>query len=340
MKTRKRELAKVGIFGSKENPIVVNEKDLLEILETFPEIKRAPIQFGHYSDASNPRLGNVISLEYDSNTQTLSGDVEEEDALSKAVDEGYYPDVSIGAKQRASDGKMYLHHLAYLGEEAPAVKDLVAKIKKPLGIAASDDFFIKQMPSPTARFFILSEPFHESNIKGNEDTPPVSNNHGLPTTNPPAGGSPSFSTHSKENELPNKSQEDFNVNEKELAEMKAENERLKKEMEQKDLLLSDSIQKQKKAEKEALRASLEGRVPKALHDRVLSLCDSFDDAKTIELSDGGAKKTVRPTEALAEIFAELPQMVTQGNAFNLSDSEEKPQGSVKPSVARAMMGHV
>lgn len=338
MKTRKRELAKVGIFGSKENPIVVNEKDLLEILETFPEIKRAPIQFGHYSDASNPRLGNVISLEYDSNTQTLSGDVEEEDALSKAVDEGYYPDVSIGAKQRASDGKMYLHHLAYLGEEAPAVKDLVAKIKKPLGIAASDDFFIKQMPSPTARFFILSEPFHESNIKGNEDPPPGDTQH-----NPPTGGIPSFLypfTTVRHEYGPEKSQEGFTVNEKEFAELQAENERLKKEMEQKEVLLSDSIKKQKEAEKEALRASLEGRVPKALHDRVLSLCDSFDDAKTIELSDGDTKKTVRPTEALAEIFAELPKMVPQGNAFNLSDSEEKPQGSVKPSVARAMMGHV
>ena len=38
MKTRTREIAKVGIFGSKENPEIVTEKDLQEIAETFAEI--------------------------------------------------------------------------------------------------------------------------------------------------------------------------------------------------------------------------------------------------------------------------------------------------------------
>jgi hypothetical protein len=126
MKTRKREIAKVGIFGSKDNPQIVNEKDLKEITETFAEIKKAPVSLnGHWPDPASPRLGNVINVTYDETTQTLTGEIEEEDALAESVDAGYYPDVSIGARQRASDGKMYLHHLAYLGEEPPAIKDLV-----------------------------------------------------------------------------------------------------------------------------------------------------------------------------------------------------------------------
>ena len=113
---RKREIAKVGIFGSKDNPQIVTEKDLQEIAETFPEITKAPVSLnGHWPDAAAPRLGNVVGVSYDGATQTLTGEIEEEAALAEAVDAGYYPDVSIGARQRASDGKMYLHHLAYLG---------------------------------------------------------------------------------------------------------------------------------------------------------------------------------------------------------------------------------
>lgn len=117
MKTRKRELAKAGIFGSADNPIIVTEKDLREIAETFPDQKTAPVQFGHWADAASPRLGNVVSVSYDEKEKSLTGEIEEHDVLFDAVEQGFFPDVSIGAKKRASDGKMYLHHLAYLGEE-------------------------------------------------------------------------------------------------------------------------------------------------------------------------------------------------------------------------------
>ena len=158
MKIRKREIAKVGIFGSKDNPQIVNEKDLKEIAETFAEIQKAPISLnGHWPDPASPRLGNVASVSYDETTQTLTGEIEEEDALAEAVDAGYYPDVSIGARQRASDGKMYLHHLAYLGEEPPAIKDLVKEIKTDLGIAAADAAGGRILPSPTEKRLYLSE---------------------------------------------------------------------------------------------------------------------------------------------------------------------------------------
>lgn len=153
MKTRVRELAKPGIFGSEDNPQVVAEKDLQEIAETFSDVKKAPVTFGHWPDPARPRLGNVIAVTWDPTAKVLSGTIEEQDELAKAVDDGYYPDVSIGAKRRAVDGKMYLHHLAYLGEEPPAIKDLVDSINKELmpDIAASDFDGAISLPDPKAQ---------------------------------------------------------------------------------------------------------------------------------------------------------------------------------------------
>lgn len=139
MKTRKRELAKVGVFGSIDNPVIVTEKDLKEIAETFQEQKTAPVQFGHWADAASPRLGNVVSVAFDEKSKVLTGEVEEHDTLAEAVDGGYFPDCSIGAKKRASDGKMYLHHLAYLGEEPPAIKDLKKDIHANLETAKEQE---------------------------------------------------------------------------------------------------------------------------------------------------------------------------------------------------------
>ena len=62
MKLRKREIAKVGVFGSKDDPQIVTERDLKEIEETFPEIKSAPVTFGHWPNASDPLLGNVKNV--------------------------------------------------------------------------------------------------------------------------------------------------------------------------------------------------------------------------------------------------------------------------------------
>jgi hypothetical protein len=92
-----------------------------------------------------------VSVYCDTGGNSLYADIEEEDVLADAVDAGYYPDVSIGAKARASDGKMSLRHLAYLGQEAPAVKNMIAEIKEPLGIAAADAEGITVFPPPVTQ---------------------------------------------------------------------------------------------------------------------------------------------------------------------------------------------
>ena len=170
MKIRKRELAKAGIFGSIDNPVVVKESELEEIAETFSDIKKAPVKLGGHWTENRPRLGNVISVTYDKKTKTLSGEVEEQDELSAAVDAGYYPDVSIGAKQRASDGKMYLHHLAYLGDEPPQVKDLESGLAENLSesekqIAASDEKDVLLFPATSEKQFYLSDTSDSANQK-------------------------------------------------------------------------------------------------------------------------------------------------------------------------------
>jgi hypothetical protein len=302
MKTRKREIAKAGIFGSKDNPQIVNEKDLKEIAETFAEIKKAPVSLnGHWPDPASPRLGNVVSVSYDEKAQTLTGEIEEEDALAESVDAGYYPDVSIGAKQRASDGKMYLHHLAYLGEEPPAIKDLVKEIKTDLGIAAGDAARGRVLPSPSQKRLYLCDIPPENQFFENKEQAP-------------AGCSGGGNNQVKE----------VNMTEEEAQKLREENERLKAENDKNALALSDAEKREKEADRERLKAAMDGaKTPQAIREKALRLCDAMDNGKTIELSDTEApegKRSVSAADCLLEIITAFPKPVETG-VMNLSDGD-------------------
>jgi hypothetical protein len=308
MKKRKREIAKVGIFGSKDNPQIVTEKDLKEIEETFAEIKKAPVSLsGHWPDPSAPRMGNVVAVSYDAATQTLSGEIEEEDALAEAVDAGHYPDVSIGAKQRASDGKMYLHHLAYLGEEPPAIKDLAAEIKTELGIAAADAAAGRILPSPSEKQLYLSDAPPEKNFnKENMESAPA-----------PGSGAASVGGDSA-----NPNEEASTMTEAEAQKLREENERLKAENAEKALALSDAGRRKQEADRERLKAAMDGaKVPQGVREKALRLSDVLENGKTIELSDTEAadgKRTVSPIDCLIELISAYPKPVETG-VMNLSD---------------------
>ena len=166
---RKREIARAGTFGTKDNPRTVFPGDIKELAETFADVKTAPVQFGHNANAAAPRLGQVVNVYCDDAGKTLYADIEEHDVLADAVDAGYYPDVSIGAQQSAADGKMYLHHLAYLGQEAPGIKTLIADIKTPLGIAAADAGRCILFPSPTDRILNFSDSIKEDHAVTKEE---------------------------------------------------------------------------------------------------------------------------------------------------------------------------
>jgi len=323
MKKRKREIAKVGIFGTKDNPQIVTENELKEIAETFPEIKKAPISLsGHWPDASSPRLGNVVSVTYDETTKILTGEIEEEDALAEAVDAGYYPDVSIGARQRASDSKMYLHHLAYLGEEPPAIKDLVKDIKENLGIAASDAAGCRQFPSTSEKQLYLSDtPPENFKPEGNQV-----NRNNSPSESVSQIGSESDSAGSSA--AANLNEESTMTKEEEQA-LKDENERLKKE---KELALSDAEKQKKESDRQRLKTAMESKkIPNPIREKALRLCDSLDSAKTIELSDSEApegKRKVSSVDCLIELVNSFTPAVKEG-AMNLSDGDDAAAASSK-----------
>ena len=279
MNVRTREIAKAGIYGSKDEPVIVTEKDLEEIAETFSDIHKAPIRLGGHWSYDRPRLGSVVAVRYDAPSKTLIADIEEQDELSAAVDEGYYPDVSIGAKQRASDGKMYLHHLAYLGEEPPAIKDLQNNIQESLSeaelnVAASDSLRVIRYPPYS---LCLSD-----NIQH------------------PAG-------------KPAKEQS-MELSE-EIAALKAENEALKEANAQKEKLLSDAAKNRREAAAARLKKAAEGKVPQAQLENLLALSASLDEARAIECADGS---TVDAAEILAAVFESLPKRVAAGT-LELSD---------------------
>lgn len=320
MKKRKREIARAGIFGSVDNPQIVLAKDLQEIAETWPEVKTAPVKLGSHWAEGNPRLGNVISVSFDVATSSLWAEIEEHDVLAKAVDEdGFYPDVSIGAKARASDGKMYLHHLAYLGDEPPAVKGLYQQIAEPLDtppdIAASDAGPVRELPSPRAKQLYLS------------DTPPsgvVKNMSGA------AGGFASFPPAAK-GTISNK---ESVVTDEEFNAMKAENEKMRKEIsEYRDILLEKAV-KEKEEDKAKLKEAADGKLSEAEMGSLLELADTFAEGKTINLSDGGKSSSLRPIQFLAQLMAKLPQPVAPG-VLHLSDPAPAEK---KENLALKMMG--
>ena len=324
MKTRKREIAKVGIFGTKDNPQIVTENELKEIAETFPEIKKAPVSLsGHWPDASSPRLGNVVSVTYDNKTKTLTGEIEEEDKLAEAVDAGYYPDVSIGARQRASDSKMYLHHLAYLGEEPPAIKDLIKEIKEDLGIAAADKGMSRRFPSPSEKRLYLSDtPPENFEPEGKQNNRDSSSSGKLPEESGSAGNAAKAASAAK-----NQSKE-TTVTEEEARKLREKNEKLeaenKKLQDEKTIALSDAEKQKKESDRERLKAAMESKkIPNPVREKALRLCDSLDSGKTIELSDSEApegKRKVSAVDCLIELVNSYTPAVKEGT-LNLSDGD-------------------
>ena len=124
------------------------------------------------------------------------------------------------------------------------------------------------------------------------------------------------------------------MTEEEARKLREENGRLKAEGQAKDLALSEAADKQREADRERLRAAMDGKVPRGLQGKVLELSGAFDKGKTIELSDeaapGGKRKT-SGTELLLEIISALPRPVEPGT-FSLSDSPHAAEASGKPDA--------
>jgi hypothetical protein len=216
---------------------------------------------------------------------------------------------------------MYLVHLAYLGQEAPAIKDLVSSIKESLEIAASDVSNLRTFPSPSEKQLYLSDTPPEkieNFINAMESTPTSSgkDQSSLEESSGVAGGV---------GDSANQIKEAFSMTEEETKKLREENERLKKEAEAKDLALSDAAQQRRKAVRERLKSVMDEKgIPKPVQEKALSLSDSLEDGKFIELSDSEApegKRKVSPADCLVEIISAFTKPVETG-VLNLSDGDE------------------
>ncbi len=324
MKTRLRAIARAGTFGSNENKQTVSTQDLQEIYESFADMDSSPITLGHDFTAKDPRLGNVVSLEL--KDDELFAITEEHEALASAVDQGFYPDVSIGAKRSAETGKMYLHHLAYLGEEPPAIKNLRGKIKDELKIAASDTDDIIFYPATKPLFLsdkntggTMNE-LEEAKKKIAELEAKIKE-----------------LTEALEKAKTEGADEDT---QKLIDENKALQEKLKALAEKypDEVALSDGNPQLKsltaslrQTKKQALMNAATGKIPAGVRPELEALADRIALSDSIELSDG--KKTTS-IDALTNVFAKMPEPSFATEVINLSDAE----GGTPENYAAKMMG--
>lgn len=144
MKRKQIILARPGTFGSEGQEQTITEDDLREIADSYSPGDAVPVTVsleGH--PAGNfPKLGEVVNLFFDEETKTLKGDLQLHDTLAAAMDDGFYDNWSIGAKTKADTGKMYLHHVALLGEMPPAIKNLREKVMTTLSLSDLENDFI------------------------------------------------------------------------------------------------------------------------------------------------------------------------------------------------------
>ena len=346
MKTIKRELAHVGMFGS--DGTVVTKQDLADVADTFDG--KGPVTLGHKLADWMPKFGNTTHVELDASGDSLSGDLEINDVLSDAVDEKFYEDLSIGMKRRASDGKRYLHHVAFLGAVPPKIRDL--KVFSDLGVEFYGDdedvvlftdapqtatpSIVPPAPGPAAPSDTpqdVADALRRIADKGRagwafEDvtkalaeltsiaTEMVINGAKIPDSlrEPVQGFADQLSKIKTTGE----------AGKEEDVEAKEENERLKKE-------LADSKAANLVTAKEGLKTAMEGRIPKAQQGLVLELADRLQDVDTIELADSesGTKEKVSSLEVLRRVLASIPKPVVEGRV-DLGDGHEQTDG--KPAA--------
>lgn len=152
-KSREKEivLARPGVYGGMDNPKPVTAEDLREIAESYKQGEAVPVtvtEDAHPTGGNFPKFGEVTNIYFKEQTEELVGTLTLNPELQRAMDGGYYDNWSIGAKTGA-DGKLYLHHLAFLGETPPAIKGLRQEIMQSLNMA--DDFITPCYPWKESR---------------------------------------------------------------------------------------------------------------------------------------------------------------------------------------------
>lgn len=292
MKPMKLEIARVGIFG--QDGTVVTKDQLREVADTFTG--RAPIVLGHRLADFMPAFGYVVGVQYNDESETLLGDVELTDVLADAYDTGYYRNWSIGIRRRAEDGKVYIHHLAMLGQQPPAIRDLNV-------IAASE-----AVNMDAEEYWTTSKP--QAEAAAAQEATQTDTNLSDARNGAPQGGAADQTQHKEQD--------------------------MSEELKETQQKLTDAVARLRKGAKRNLLQAVEGKLPKDWHALVLELADRMPAEDAIELSDGsGEKRQVSSLELLTEIFKAIPSPVAPGEA-DLSDDANRNQGADYSGLAATM----
>jgi len=139
---KRLELARTGQFGIDGTELTL--QDLRDAVETFEG--PAPVSIGHQMAKEDwfPSFGSILSVELvedpDGVNGVMMGDVQMNEILSDAYDQGFYTGWSISLPMRGADGKRYIHHLAFLGAVPPKIRDLkvIRELNKESSIDMSD----------------------------------------------------------------------------------------------------------------------------------------------------------------------------------------------------------
>ena len=320
MKTIKRELAHIGMFGPEGT--VVTKADLADCAETFDG--KCPVSLGHRLVDWMPKFGNVVSVELTDGGESIMGDVEMHDALADAVDEKFYDDISVGIQTRKKDGKKYLHHLAFLGAIPPKIRDLKVFSDMPTLCLGDDDVVsysgMKEAADALATDQI-TEAIRRIADKGRagwalEDVIKALGDLTAWCVEMVASGAKIPDTLAQQLQqfsdvVAAKSGKEERV---EDAMLKEENAQLKKD-------LADAKSANLASFKASLVTAMEGKIPKGKQDLVIHLADALSDGEEIELSDAdGKKEKSGPLDILKRVIEAIPAAVKEGKT-DLGDPE-------------------
>lgn len=335
MKTIKRELAHVGMFGS--DGAKVTKQDLADCAETFDG--KCPVSLGHKLVDWMPKFGNVVKVALERDGESLAGDVELNDLLADAVDDKLYEDISVGIQTRKSDGKRYLHHLAYLGAVPPKIRDL--KMFEDIGVVYCGEdegvvLFADSAPGmePSDSPQDVADALRRIADKGRagwafEDvtkalaeltsiaTEMLVNGAKIPNSLKAPIQSLADQVEKMETAGEAGKEEDVAAKE-ELDATKAELEETKKN-------LADAKAGALVTAKEGIKEAMKGKIPKAQQGLVLELADRLADGETIELADeGGEKKKVSGLEVLRRVLESIPKPLIEGREDFSDETISKP----------------
>ncbi len=316
MKTLKRELMHVGMFGA--DGTTVTKNDIAECAATFDG--KCPIVIGHELADWMPKFGNVKKVSIQENGDSLVGDeIEIHDLLAEASndDNKFFDDISASIRRRASDGKRYLHHVAYLGAIPPKIRDLKVFSDLELLCLADDGAAVNvdyraTKEAADASADQVSEALRRISERG-------SAGWALKDVLSALGELTTWATEMFINgaQIPETLlQQMKNFADKKATEHKedsVEDAKLKEENDKLKADLADANKTIRASVRTALTQAMNGKIPKGKQKLVLTLADSLAEGQPIELADEDGTVTKHtPIELLRQIIEAIPVAVQPG----------------------------